>query len=121
MTLTAIRENIAKDAIAGHEAAIDKLIAAMNERYENYDPNVDRLEPCFYAQQDRDMQELKILMNELMQMKGRSVTFLLMRSPHGWLTEGLGANLDIGMYHESQGSAWRHLAHMISRLKEGKA
>lgn len=119
--ITAIRENIAKDAIAGHEAAIDRLIAAMNERYENYDPNVDRIEPCFYAQQDRDMAELKILMNELMQMKGRSVTFLLMRSPHGWLTEGLGANLDIGMYHESQDSAWRHLAHMICRLKEDRA
>lgn len=113
--IAAIKEHIANDAIAGHEAAIARLTDAMQERYVRYDPK-DRIEPCFLPHQGRDMAELSILLDELMHKKGRSLTILMKRTDYGILTEGLGNGLDIGIYHDSKAKAWQHLSHMLKGL-----
>lgn len=113
--ITVIKKHIANDAIAGHEAAIAKLIDAMQERYVRYDRK-DRIEPCFLSHQGHDMADLSILLDELMQMKGRSLTILMKRTDYGILTEGLGSGLDIGIYHDSKTKAWQHLSHMLKGL-----
>ena len=45
------------------------------------------------------------------------MTFILCHTPHGWLVEGLGGNLDIGIYWKERSDAWKHLVYLLSHGK----
>lgn len=41
----------------------------------------------------------------------------LTKAPEGYLVEGLGGNLDFGMFHEKRSAAWQHFVYL---LKNGR-
>ncbi len=59
-----IKENITKDAIAGHQAAINKLVESIDARMAQHSGN-----PIVDAQINQDMTALRILYQELREMQ----------------------------------------------------
>lgn len=64
MQASAIKQHITQDAIAGHQATIDKLLQSIGERMAHHggDPIID-------AQINQDMAAYRILLQELEEMK----------------------------------------------------
>ena len=111
--MIAIKERINAEAIAGHEAAIDKLTKSIDERMKLHGIG----QSIINTQINQDVAALRILIQELIQMKGRSLTIQLSKTEHGYLVDALGWNLNFAMYHDNRASAWEHLVYL---LRSGK-
>jgi hypothetical protein len=105
---TAIKERINADAIAGHQAAIDKIVESIGDRMEDHGSN-----PIVDAQINQDVTALRILSQELIQMKGRSLTIQLSKTEYGYLVDALGGNLDIGKYCCTKAEAWEYFMYLL--------
>lgn len=111
--MIAIKERINAEAIAGHEAAIDKLTQSIDERMKLHGIG----QSVVNTQINQDVAALRILFQELIQMKGRSLTIQLSKTKHGYLVDALGGNLDIGKYCCTKAEAWEYFMYL---LRNGK-